>query len=32
MLVPVLVVSATLAGHRWGPLVAGLLTSFPDCH
>jgi hypothetical protein len=29
VLVPALVVSASLAGRRWGPRMAGLLTSFP---
>jgi hypothetical protein len=28
-LVPALVLSVSLAGRRWGPRVAGLLTSFP---
>lgn len=29
LLVPALVVSATVAGRRWGPRVGGLLASFP---
>jgi hypothetical protein len=29
VLVPALIVSASLAGRRWGPLMAGLVASFP---
>lgn len=29
LLVPALIVSASLAGRRWGPLMAGLVASFP---
>jgi len=29
VLVPALVVAATLAGRRWGPRIGGLLASFP---
>jgi hypothetical protein len=29
VLVPALIVSASLAGRRWGPPMAGLVASFP---